>query len=428
MFIIYDLIFLLSAVFFIPFYLFKRKFHPGFSRRLGVLPKDLNLGRPIWIHAVSVGEAASLRKLLAELRLSYPDKKYVLSTVTPTGNKIFKGLAGQDDLVTYLPLDIGFIVKKVIDKVNPALFIIAETEIWPNLISYLAKKNIPILTANGRISDSSFGGYRLIKFLSKPILNKINLFCLQSERDAQRLSALGVAQDKIKVTGNMKFDAVILASEQGKGIKNKLGLAVQDRLLVAASTHPGEEEMILGAYQGLIKKNPHLKLLIAPRHPERASAVSELVEKLGFTAVRISLFNLKPETRDPRTENRDPRTVFILDTIGELINYYAIADIVFVGGSLVQTGGHNILEPAALDKPVIFGPYMFNFRDIADLFLINKAAILVRDTQELREGIESLLGNHSLADSLVRNARKIITENRGATRKNLEQILILYRN
>ena len=407
MFILYDLIFLIFALVYLPIYLFKGKFHRGFLNRVGILPKNLGLDKPIWIHAVSLGEAISVRGLLEELRKVYPNKKFVISTVTSTGNKIAKAMAKPGDLAVYLPLDFSFTVRPVINKINPALFIIAETEIWPNLISYLYKKGVPLVTVNARISDTSFKGYSAVKFLIKPILNKISLFCAQTEVDALRLKFLGVNPDKIKVTGNLKFDQ--LALFKGPGYREKLGLNPSDKLLVAGSTHSGEEEMILNAYNKLLKEFPGFKLLIAPRHPDRTADVEKTVMKNGFDALRVSrLDSLRPAPRAPSP-------VFILDTVGSLMDFYAAADIVFVGGSLVKKGGHNILEPASLGKPVIFGPYMFNFRDIARVFLNNNAAIQVATQEGLESSIRELMKDNSKAGLLTENASVVIVKNQGAT-------------
>src|SRR3989338_6830751 len=325
MFIVYDLIFLVITFIFLPVYLFRRKFHSGLLRRLGILPRDLGLASPIWIHAVSVGEVMAVKKLLEGLRQLYPDKRLVISTVTPTGNNVAKGLLKDGDFLTYLPLDFSFTVNRVINKIKPSLFIIAETEIWPNLIRGLYKKNIPVAIVNGRISDASFKGYSAIKFLLKPILRKVSLFCMQAESDAERLMHLGAAKEKIKIAGNMKFDA---APNLFRHTAVKLGIRPDEELIVAGSTHPGEEEVILEAYKDLLPEFPGLRLLIAPRHPERASDIEKLVEKNGFKPLLISKLL---STIDYRLS-----TIFILDTIGELLDYYAICDIVFVGGSLVK--------------------------------------------------------------------------------------------
>lgn len=428
--IFYDLIFFIAAVIYIPIYLFKKKFHRGFLLRLGFLPRDLTLNRPIWLHAVSVGEAMAVRGLVEELRNIYPDKRFVISTVTPTGNKIAKSMASENDCVTYLPLDFSFIVKAVIDKINPGLFIIAETEIWPNLLSYLYKKNIPIFVVNGRISDRSFGGYLAIKFLVRPILNKITLFCVQTQRDAERLIRLGVSGDKIRVTGNMKFDIKdypdfkkTCLPEQARDYTDyrlKLGLSSEEKLFIAASTHSGEEEIILGTYKELLNEFPFLRLLIAPRHPERTLQIIKLIKKFDFESMRISI--LDRQTGKPE----NPQTIFILDTVGQLMSFYAISDIVFVGGSLVKKGGHNILEPASLGKPIIFGHYMFNFRDIADSFLNHNACILVSNKAELKQSIKELLNSPYKMEELGKKAKDLIVENQGATRRNLELIKSLW--
>jgi 3-deoxy-D-manno-octulosonic-acid transferase len=415
--IIYDLIFFAAVIIYLPIYLFKKKFHRGFFLRLGILPKNLALDRPIWIHAVSVGEAMAVRGLADELRKAFPNKRLVISTVTSTGNKIAKRMAGEGDFVTYLPLDFSFIVRNVIDRINPSVFIIAETELWPNLISCLYQKNVPAIVVNGRISDSSFKGYLAIKFLIKPILNKITVFCVQANRDAQRLISLGVSKNKINITGNMKFDVVFYKIESSALARHRqsLGLSFSDRLFVCGSTHPGEEKAILEVYKALQKKFSNLKLIIAPRHPERAAQVEKLIIQYNFKPVRISQL-------DPTPQAPHPTPIFILDTVGQLINYYAIADIVFVGGSLVKTGGHNILEPASLDKPVIFGAHMFNFRDIAELFLINNAAISVHNQEELKIKIIYLLQNPPRVTELTLRAKELILSNQGATRRNLEFI------
>lgn len=376
-----------------------------------MLPKDIGLNRPIWIHAVSVGEAMAVKGLLEELRLNYPEKKFVISTVTVTGNKIASGLAKEGDFVTYLPLDFSFIVKSVVNRINPAVFIITETEIWPNLIATLYKRDIPIILVNGRISDKSFRGYSCVKFLLKPVLKKISLFCVQTDCDAQRFMRLGVRKDKIRVTGNMKFDAAFGALH-----KPELLQLVKEKVFVAGSTHDKEEEMVLDVYGKLRADFPGLRLLIAPRHPERVSDVEKIIIKYGFSPIRISSLNKPISNKD--SEN----TVLILDAVGQLLSYYAAADIVFVGGSLIKKGGHNILEPASVGKPILFGPYMFNFRDIADLFLKQKAGILVRNMEELYSGIKNLLDNPDKMSNLGETARVLVLKNRGATKKNLELI------
>lgn len=411
--ILYDVIFIIYAVLYLPVMFFKGKFHPGLITRLGILPKYLNLDRPIWLHAVSVGEALVIKNLVEELRLSYPHKRFIFSTVTTTGNKIIKELAKDNEFVFYLPLDIGFIIRKVVDRIAPSLLIVVETEIWPNLISYLYKKNIPIVVVNGRISDKSFPRYRAIKLLIRPILNRISLFCVQTSTDRDRLISLGVSKERIEVTGNMKFD---LEPVVFKFDTSQIKLSDREQLLVCGSTHPGEEEIALRAYKKLLKEFPDLRLLIAPRHPERTKDIEKIIIKYGFNPVRVSQLN--QSTSQPV----NLPTVFILDTIGQLLSFYSIADIVFVGGSLVKKGGHNILEPALLEKPVLFGTYMFNFRSIFELFINNQAAILVRNEGEFIGEIRYLLNNPSRITTLGIKARELVLQNRGATHRNIERI------
>lgn len=400
--------------------------------RLGILPKDLKLDRPIWIHCVSVGEAMSVKHLVEDLRKDYPGKKFVISTVTTTGNKIAQAIAADGDFVTYLPLDLSFVVKKVIDRINPSIFVIAETEIWPNLIRYLDEKNIPILTVNARISDNSFRGYHSVKFLLSPVLNKIDAFCVQTEQDAQRLRMLGVRNDRIKITNNMKFDIEVRDyTELKKDYTNyrlKFGLEVKDRLLIAASTHKGEEEKVLTVYKELLAKFPNIRLIIAPRHPERAASVEKLIARYNLNSMMISKLAPKLRHQQQQPEVLARSNIFILDTIGQLMYFYAISDLVFVGGSLVKKGGHNILEPASLGKAIIFGPHMFNFRDIANLFLCAKAAVMVNDGKELKETIEYLLGNDSKIAELGHLAKGIIQKNQGATQRNREILIGLLKS
>ena len=417
MFIIYNLIFLVFVLVYLPLYLLRGKLHSGLFRRLGFLPADLNLNRPIWIHAVSVGEAVSIKGLVGELRKVYPNKRLVISTVTATGNKIAQGLISEGDFLTYLPLDFSFIVKKVIRKIDPCLFIIAETEIWPNLITCLHKQKVPVVTVNGRISDSSYSGYRVIKFLIRPILRKVDKFCVQSETDSLRLVNLGVDKGTIQVTGNVKFDINL---EAMSGIdplagREKLWLGLNDNLLVCGSTHPNEEEIIIKAYKELLTTFPKLKLLLAPRHPERSKDIGRLISQYAFMPVFIS--NISGAC--PTCINHP---IFVLDLMGQLLNYYSAADIVFVGGSLVKIGGHNIIEPASLKRPVIFGPHMFNFRDITKLFLENKAGFMVADSQELISKIKDILTSDLLTKQLVEHAYELIINNRGSTNKNIEII------
>ncbi len=422
MFIIYDFIFLIFALVYLPLYLLSGKINRAFLARLGFLPDNLNLDHPIWIHAVSVGEVIAVKGLIEELRKTYPQKRLVISTVTETGNKLASGLIREGEFLTYLPLDFSFIIKKVIKRINPSVFIIAETEIWPNLINYLYKRNIPVITINGRISDGSYAGYQAIKLFIRPILKKVSRFCMQSDIDALRLQNIGADKDKIQVTGNVKFDINLdsVAGINASLFRQKLWLNRDDRLLVCGSTHPKEEEIIFSAYHKLLATFPKLKLLIAPRHPQRSNDLEKLAMRNNFMPILVS----KIPVSYPTCINQP---VFILDTIGQLFNYYAAADVVFVGGSLVKKGGHNIIEPASLGKPVVFGPDMSNFREISKLFLENKAACMIQNGDGLAAKVKEILNNSNLAKDLAQRAYDLINNNRGATKKNIEVIKQFYR-
>ena len=352
----------------------------------------------------------AVRGLVEELRKIFPEKQFVISTVTATGNKIARGIAKSGDFVTYLPLDFSFIVKSVLKRVNPSVFIIAETEIWPNLIRSLHKRNIPIVTVNGRISDSSFKGYSLIKFLIKNIFRKITLFCVQTERDKERLLRLGVSLERIQVSGNMKFDLREF-SKEATDYRKFLCLKPEEKLLVAGSTHTGEEEMMLGVYRDLLEEFPNLRLLLGPRHPERDHYIEKIIFRHDLHPVLVSGLGLCPNPYNAKD-------VFILNTVGQLLSFYSIAEVVFVGGSLVKKGGHNILEPAFLEKPVLFGPYMSNFRDIAELFIKSGTGIMVRSQEELKNKIAELLRHPDEAARLGKSALALIVRNQGATKRN----------
>ncbi|HQJ14997.1 MAG TPA: 3-deoxy-D-manno-octulosonic acid transferase [Candidatus Omnitrophota bacterium] len=391
------------------------KFHPGFSRRLGIYPASgRRFSRPIWIHAVSVGETVNMRRFFQGLCAEFPGEQYVLSTVTPTGNSIAAKFARPQDIVTYLPLDLSFIVNSVLERVGPRLFIIAETEFWPNLLSALHNRGVPVVIVNGRISDKAASGYRKVRWLIAPLLSRISLFCMQSSQDAERVISLGARPETVKVTGNMKFDQPVPDSlQQDTRIRERLGIRADEKCLVAGSTHPGEETQVMQAFSQIARNDSRVRLIIAPRHPARAPEVEACVRRHGFVPVRVSAM-ASPQSRK--------ECVFIVDTIGELLSYYAVSDVVFVGGSLVSHGGQNFLEPAFLAKPVIVGPSLFNFRDIARQFLDQGAAVMVGNAGELSNAVRTLLADERKAAELVRQASRLIQENRGATERNLSYI------
>ncbi|MFA5362741.1 MAG: 3-deoxy-D-manno-octulosonic acid transferase [Candidatus Omnitrophota bacterium] len=415
--ILYDLIFIIFALCYLPVLFLKRKFHKGFMGRFGSLPSGLQFERPLWIHAVSVGEMMSVKPFIALLREVFPGKQLVISTVTATGNSIAGKAAQPGDIVLYLPVDLRCAVKKYVERISPAIFIAAETELWPNLIAYLFRKNIPFVVINGRISDASFRRYRMVSFLLRGLFNKISLYCVQTDRDRQKLLQLGLSEDKIRVAGNIKFDISVQRTGGFSNCRARLGLSAGHKLLVAGSTHPGEEHILFNAYRSLQGDFPDLRLLLAPRHPERSKEIGKIAAHHGFHPVFVSCI-----PGPPYVVRQSFNTVFILDTVGELLSFYEAGDIAFVGGSLIRKGGHNILEPAVFGKPIIFGPFMSNFRDIAELFLQHKAALLARNEGELKEKIRFLLGDPPRMAALGEEGKKLIALNQGATRKTFEYI------
>lgn len=413
--ILYDIFFVIFSLLYLPYLFIKGKAHRGLWQRLGFINSRRLKAGPIWIHAVSVGEV-QVASLLVNALGDKAGGKLVVSTVTTTGNNLARSLLKDKAEIIYAPLDISFIINRFLIVFKPRALVLVETELWPNLIYGFFKRKIPIILINGRISPHSFSGYRRVKFLARGILDKINLFCMQTEEDKAKIVALGAPPDKVKVTGNMKFDNADYAPAamtQERDYKTKLGFAPESRVWVAGSTHPSEEKALLTAYRKLVKEFSGLKLLIAPRHIERALEVQRLAASFGFGA---SMMSQRAATL------KEMPDVFILDTIGQLKDVYNIAEVVFMGGSLVKKGGQNILEPAAFAKPIIFGPYMFNFARISALYLSKGAAIEVKNQEGLEIAVRKILSNPNEAEAMGRRAREIIFEHRGATARNVELI------
>ena len=419
--ILYNIAFLIFAIFYIPVFLLNRR-REGIALRLGLYPEELierlKERRNIWIHAVSVGEVMALASLMEAIRKRYPQSRIVITTVTETGNTVAHKVIKGDEIVLYLPFDISFVVRKVLGYINPSALIIAETEIWPNLIMESDRRGIPIIIVNGRISDRSFGRYKLVKAMLRPVLKMVNIFIMQSDADSKRIICLGAQASSVKVSGNMKFDSAVsidTVDKKDKDLMQMLGISDDDKLFIAGSTHPGEEEIVLSVYSELKRKFDNIRLLLAPRHIERANELEGLIKKYGFTPVKVS--QLSTMNHELSTSN-----VFLLDTMGQLKDLYAIVFAVFIGGSMVKKGGQNMIEPAVFKKPILFGPHTSNFRGIADLFIKKEAALLVKDKASLKSALEKLLNEPDRADRLGKSARFIVDENIGATESVIKEI------
>ncbi len=418
---LYSIAFFIFSLIYLPTLIFKGKFHADLGQRFARFDKMteralLSGNGRIWIQAVSVGEVALCRSLIPALKEKFPDRDIVISTITKAGNDLAKKIFVRDAIVIYFPLDFRFIVRKAINIVKPALYIMIETEIWPNLLRELSAAGVPAALINGRISDRSIGKYRIVKPFLKKTLEHINVFCMQDKIDAERILELGAPAERVKITGNMKFDISMPAEiKNADAIRSSIGLKAGEDLLVAGSTHEGEEDTVLDVFKRISPDLPKLRLLIAPRHINRSADIEKLIKSKGLEYVKFSSLNAVRPTPDARQ-------IILLDTIGHLNEMYSIATIVFIGGSLVKYGGHNPIEPAYFGKAILFGPHMFNFKYITGVFLKNKAAIQAHDKEGLEKECRRVLKDAGARDALGKNAKNSIAENSGASDKNILEI------
>ncbi|MGH7389233.1 MAG: 3-deoxy-D-manno-octulosonic acid transferase [Candidatus Rokuibacteriota bacterium] len=377
----------------------------GFGARPATVPAA-------WLHAVSVGEAIAAQALLDGLRRAYPALRLVVTTVTDTGARVvrdrYAGVAGH----RFFPVDLPGAVRRAFRAIHPAFLICMETELWPNVLRHAARRRVPVMIANGRLSDRSFGRYRLVRPLLRRVLDDVTVFAMQSQEDARRMIALGARPERVFVTGNLKHDALPDAAGIVDLWRRLLALRPDQRVWIAGSTHRGEDEAVLAAHRAARAECPGLVLILAPRHPERVGEAVSLVEARGWAAVRRSEL--------PRGSIGD--AVIVLDTVGELAQLYAVADVVFVGGSLVPAGGHNMLEPALRRRPVLFGPHTENFREVAALLVDSGGGIAVRDAAELATEVRRLLADAALRDKLGAAGLEAAAARHGAVRATLELV------
>jgi 3-deoxy-D-manno-octulosonic-acid transferase len=384
------------------------KYRRGMAERFGRVAPWAAAARPVWLHAVSVGEAMAAAPLVREMRARRPDVPLLVSTTTETGRGVAEQRLPADRFI-FFPLDFRGVAAAAVARLRPRLVLLTETELWPNFLAVCAARGIPVVVINGRISPRSFPRYRLVRAWFGRVLQHVSLFCVQSEDDARRLVQLGAPAGRVQVTGNMKFDLPAGEADPAR-VKAGLGLSPEARLVVAGSTHRGEEEPVLAAFRGAAATRPDLRLLLAPRHPERLDEVERLVQRAGLSPVRRSALPGAPPD------------VIVLDTVGELARLYAAAEVVFIGGSLIPHGGQNILEPAAHGRPVLHGPHMANFAQVRDLFRDAGAAREVRDAAELRQALEALLDDPARAQAMGAAGRAIVDRNRGATRRTADLV------
>lgn len=378
---------------------------------------DSALQDSIWVHAVSLGEVVAATPLVKALAKKYPDRAIVFTTMTPTGAGQMRKTFGNPKLEgqikqRYVPYDYPWAVKRFLKHFNPQFLVIMETELWPNILHYCDKQKRPIFLVNARLTEKSFASYYKIRNFTKSMLDKINTVIAQSQKDADYFAKLGVAAEKLSVSGNIKF-AITVSDEvknQGKLLRQQLGNERQ--VWIAASTHQGEEEIILSAFKIILQQLPHALLILVPRHPERFNEVAMLCQNQGFNVARYS-----------RSENHSTSTNILLgDVMGQLLLFYAASDAAFVGGSLVPIGGHNILEAAALGLPIIVGPYTKTLADVRKVFEQANALINVNNANELAEKIILLLNTPILRQQYGNAAHKILEQNRDVIDKILYTI------
>jgi len=406
--------FLLALPYFLLQVLWHKKYLSNFKQRLGLLPAALWVSAQggIWIHAVSVGEVLAILPLARTLRQKWPERPLFISTTTITGHNLANQKLGGAAQVFYFPFDWTFSVRRSLARVRPQIVLIAETEIWPNFLRECQLRRIPVLLINGRISDRSLLWYRKIRWFMKKTLAYFSYCCMQSQIDLERIRSLGAPLEKTGVCGNLKYEMYSPddLEEKIEAYRVLLDLKSSSFLVVAGSTMKGEESLVLSAFQELRRNSPHALLLLAPRHPERFKEIEQLLREHPFHFIRRSAISAKDQPDPTRAPD-----VILLDTMGELATLYALADVVFIGGSLVPTGGHNLLEPALFSKAVLFGPSMSNFREMAEHFLRKQAAFQVANESALAGKFIELYQDPALRQQMGRNGYQILTAHRGAT-------------
>lgn len=416
----------LGALILVPYYALKivltGKYRKSAAGKMGCFPRDLvdaMKGNPrIWVHAVSVGEVTAAAPIVASLRATLPEACIVLSTSTETGREMAGGLAPEATALMYYPLDIPAVVRKVIGLVRPDIFVITETELWPNFIRACNRHGISVVMVNGRISPRSFRRYSQTRSFWKTVLSGLKQIGMISGVDAERIIAMGAVPERVQVMGNAKYDG--LASRVNPALKKEiadaLGAGESSRYLVAGSTHEGEEDIVFDVYRKLLPDHPDLRLIVIPRHIDRGEAVAALARQRGFEDVlRMTEVRAGRKPSDER--------VVIIDVIGELFKVYGLATVVFCGGSLVPKGGQNILEAAAWGKVVLYGPSMEDFLDEKAMLEEAGAGITVGNGEELYERIHWLLGHPEAIEERGSRGRLRVMANRGASRRYADLII-----
>lgn len=416
--LLYNAVFILAAILAVPLFivhiLTRPKRRKTVIERLGIrTPALTRPERPVWVHALSVGEVLSSVPLVKTLRKKYPGRPLVFSVSTLTGHGVAETAMGKDiDMLFYFPYDFAWSIRKTMRKVNPCVFFLVESDIWPNCLFEMKKKRVPVILVNARISPGSFRGYKRLAVFMRAVFSWLSVICVQSKLDAKRFVSIGVSSQKICLTGNVKFDQDVepVAEHDVERMRQKIRAEPGQKILLAGSTHEGEEAVLLDVFFRIQKEFGKAVLIIAPRNPDRARRVRFLASSFGGTAATLS---------ELESGLCGPAEVVVVDKIGLLSRLYALADIAFVGGSLVKSGGHNPLEPAAFSKPIIFGPDMSDFSSVADMLVVNGGAFRVDGGRELFVCIRRLLEDDRWAETMGQRAFDVFQGNKGAVNKTI---------
>lgn len=381
------------------------------NERLAYGAQKDTLSSCVWIHAVSVGETLAAAPMIEELLEKYPQTNFLLTTTTPTGSDRVKALFGDRVHHVYCPWDLPSAWRRFFNAYHPQLILIVETELWPNLMAKASKEAVPVWLVNGRLSEKSFNGYHRLRYITTPALQSYQGLLVQTQAEAERYRNLGVEPEKVHVTGSVKFDLQLSQEVQQKAAALRCDFG--DRpVWVAASTHEGEEEEVIVAHQQVLKQFSDALLVLVPRHPERFKGVAELLHRENLQCARRS------EGKIPNGSEQ----VYLGDTMGELLMLYGAADLAFVGGSFAAIGGHNLLEPAAWEHPVLSGPTLFNFTRIAELLLESGALTIVENGQQLGAEVTRLFANQQEREEEGRAAAKVVAAHGGALAKTVNQL------
>jgi len=434
---ILDCLYLLIGVAMSPVVLYRmarhKRYHSGWAQRFGKITRKKPEKICIWLHAVSVGEVNATITIVKELKKRFGDYEIVISTTTDTGFARASALFGSSHTVTYFPFDFSPVMHKAFREIRPAICLLMELEVWPNFVRIAEQQNIPVVVVNGRITERSFSGYKKIKPIAEKIFGRVSLILAQTEEYARRFRQVGAAEEKVIVTSSLKYDTAQIAdkvegaddlAEQLFGKIENRKSKIENPLWVAGGTGNNEEKILLDVYRDLKQQNRFrdLRLAIVPRKPERFDEVAQLIKQAGFSLVRYS------QIKEGKAMSIDDKQAVILgDTMGDLRKFYSLATIIFVGRSLVPMGGSDMVEAAALGKPVLFGPHTTNFKQAVDTLLEGNGAIMVKDKQELLDTLQKCLNEPDFAEKIARNGQQVIRKNQGATKKTITEIEKLLR-